>query len=94
MAEMFRYEVPIDDQPHTLQLSGTVTPVRAVAVATRSAGWVMEFWHEHDRGLSSAPRTFQVFGTGHRLPDRPAQWQGTAARVEGLVFHLYELDPA
>jgi len=87
---MFRYEVPIDDQPHVLGL--THSPVM-VALDSRWNFGVhqVEFWCEHTEGAPPAKRTFQVFGTGHPLPE-DAKWTGTCPRSpEGLVFHLYEI---
>lgn len=84
---MYRYEVPVDDLPHTLHLGGDP---RAVAATRSRLGHVVEFWAEHHDGEWTAPRAFQVYGTGHRIPDS-ATWRGTAGRVDGLVWHLYEL---
>lgn len=82
---MFRYVVLIDDQAHVIALSHS--PV-AVAVST---AWSVEFWCEHTEGAPQGKRAFQVFGTGHPLPD-DAQWIGTCPRTpDGLVWHLYEL---
>ena len=82
--EMHRYEVPIDDGPHVIPLSGS-----PVAVAAQTHAYVVEFWAE-DTGGPPVKRMFQVFGTGHALPEG-ARWVGTCARVEGFVWHLYEL---
>jgi hypothetical protein len=86
---MFRYTVPIDDRAHTIPLSGS-----PVAVACSIGGWgeaSVEFWAESAEGAPQVTRAFQVFGTGHPLPE-DAKWRGTCARTpQGLVFHLYEL---
>lgn len=83
---MFRYVVPIDDQPHTIPLSHD-------PVAVAAAGDSVEFWAEHTRGATQVARGFQVFGTGHRLPE-DARWIGTCQRTRtGLVWHLYEVTP-
>lgn len=91
--KMFRYEVPVDDQETKHIFSGEI---RKVATQPWRPGEtpVVEFWAED---VSPAPegalllRTFQVFGTGHPLPDG-AEWRGTADRdPAGLVWHLYEL---
>jgi hypothetical protein len=90
---MFRYEVPLDDQPHAFE----VLTVRHVA-----ARWlnddglqrpVVEFWAEYNDTSVATDRHFQVFGTGHELPP-DARWVGTCDRdVKGLVWHLYERWP-
>jgi hypothetical protein len=90
---MYRYEVPLDDQPHTFK----VLTVRHVA-----ARWlnddglrrpVIEFWAEHDIAAVTVERQFQAYGTGHELPD-DARWVGTCDRdPHGYVWHLYERGP-
>jgi hypothetical protein len=82
---MYRYEVPIDDEPHIFGLSHS-----PVAVAAQTSAYVVEFWAEHTKDAPLADRAFQVFGTGHPLPDG-AKWVGTCPRVEGFVWHLYEV---
>jgi hypothetical protein len=82
---MYRYEIAIDDAPHLFVLDG---PPLAVA----ANGWYAEFWAEHT-GQPADPvtRAFQVFGTGHALPEG-AKWAGTCPRSpDGLVWHLYEV---
>src|SRR5260370_973455 len=46
--------------------------------------------HECTQGAPKVPRRFQVFGTGHPLPQN-ARYVGTCPRVSGLVWHLFEL---
>lgn len=94
MRKMYRYLVPIDDFPHLIPLSPMWSPV---AVATGSGerpdagNGCVEFWCEHEEGTPEIKHAFQVFGTGHELPDG-AQWIGTTARDSlGLVWHLYEV---
>lgn len=91
---MLRYEVEVNDRPQVIALQG---PVLHVAGLIRGEGWevptthVVEFWAEGDPSQQREQRTFQVFGTGHPIPEG-AVWRGTTARTpEGLVWHLYEL---
>jgi hypothetical protein len=87
--KMYRYVVPVDDQPHTLTLTGD--PV-AVAATPDSRG--VEFWAEHSDHAGRTDRAFLVVGTGHPIPDG-AQWVGTCPRTAlGLVWHLYEVTNA
>jgi hypothetical protein len=86
---VLRYEVPIDDRPHTFPL--TYTP-HAVAAKRIGATHRVEFWAEHDDGLGAVARSFQVFGTGHPIP-ATARLRGTAERLDDLVWHLYEVYP-
>ncbi len=81
---MHRYVVPVDDEPHLFTL--TSSPVFAGA---RQLNGLVEFWAEHDDTDTAADRWFQVFSTGWPLPDG-ARWVGTCL-VEGLVWHLYEI---
>lgn len=86
MRRMFRYTVPVDDQPWVFDL--TASPV---CVANGLALSEVDFWAEHSDGMEKIPRRFQVFGTGHQLPPG-ARWVGTCPRRSGIVWHLYELD--
>jgi hypothetical protein len=82
--KMFRYTVPVDDQPHEFAL--TSDPVAVAAPQLES----VEFWAEYDERAGRTGRSFQVFGTGHPLPEG-ARWVGTCPRIHGLVWHLYEI---
>ena len=84
---MFRYTVPVDDQPWTFDL--TSNPVHVAGGTTLDE---VEFWAEHTAGAPKIARRFQVFGTGHPLP-QGARWVGTCPRdrLSGIVWHLYEL---
>ncbi len=86
--KMYRYEIPIDDQSHVIGL--THSPVASSAAPRGSHGWAVEFWCEHTEGAPPSRRTFQVFGTGHPLPE-DARWVATCVRESGLVWHLYEI---
>lgn len=87
--KMFRYTVPVDDTPWAFYL--TSDPVHVANGISLSE---VEFWAEHTEsapGRLEVRRLFQVFGTGHLLPEN-ARWVGTCPRTrEGLVWHLYEL---
>jgi hypothetical protein len=81
---MFRYTVPVDDKPHEFALTGDPVAVAAPQLE------LVEFWAEFGIDVWPTDRLFQVFGTGHPLPDG-AVWVGTCPRIHGLVWHLYEL---
>jgi hypothetical protein len=91
---VYRYEVPIDDQTHTLPISSPLWdhqgPPLAVAAIRDGERWTVEFWAEHRDGARVYPRSFRVYGTGHPVPGR-SRWCGTTPRLDGLVFHLYEV---
>jgi hypothetical protein len=83
---MYRYTVPVDDRPHLVLL--TSSPVHVANGRTLDE---VEFWAEHVSGAPEVARAFQVFGTGHPLPEN-ARYVGTGPRTrEGIVWHLYEL---
>lgn len=89
---VLRYEVPIDFQPHTFQL--THSP-HAVATKTIGPTYRVEFWVEYEDLpdiVTAVRRTFQVFGTGQPIPST-ARLIGTTERLDGLVWHLYEIFP-
>lgn len=95
---IYRYEIPVDDQWHTLRLSGPIVHVDCRDVRT------VELWAwagaqpEHDREL-------RVYGTGHEIdiPEDEDKWVhhlGTALSPTGpgpfsqpygqIVWHLVE----
>lgn len=90
---MFRYLVPVDGKAYAFDLDHN--PVHVAYRFEATAGECVEFWAEHSDGdHDRGPRTFQVFGTGHPLPDG-ARWIGTCDRTpDGLVWHLYEVHGA
>lgn len=51
-------------------------------------------WAEVDPSTPLRPRHFNVYGTGHTLPEMPGYFLGTALIDGGnLVFHVYEAAP-
>jgi hypothetical protein len=91
---MLRYQVVVNDRPQTFTVHSSWSQPARVGASRLGVGpdaqHLVEFWVEGDED-GSVKRTFQVFGTGHPLPER-ARWWGTTARTsEGLVWHLYEV---
>lgn len=90
---IFRYEVPIDDQWHEVELMGKIMPT----VGARHP-FKVEFWalSDSDPGTVSeyaVKRSFRVYGTGHPLPEgiRPEQLHGNVIAGGGMyVWHLVE----
>jgi hypothetical protein len=83
-SSIYRYEIPVDDHWHPLQLSGAI-----LHVASRNPR-VVELWAVESGGLTKT-RGFRVFGTGQPLPDN-VQYIGTAIPPGGqLVWHLMEM---
>ncbi|MGC4886612.1 DUF7352 domain-containing protein [Micromonospora sp. DT227] len=84
---IFRYTIPVDDQWHTIPLSGPVVMVGAQLAD------VVEFWAIHSPGAPQLARKFRVFGTGQPLPDDAKTYVGTVevrAPLGRLVWHLME----
>jgi hypothetical protein len=83
-ASIHRYEVPVDDEWHALQLSGAV-----LHVAARRPD-VVELWALNSGGIR-LDRKFRVFGTGQPLPEERLSHMGTALAADGRpVWHLME----
>lgn len=85
MRAVHRYEVPVDDQAHDIELSGPIMHVDCRNPA------LVEIWAM--TGVQQPMiRIFQVFGTGQPLPDNAAHI-GTALAGRGgaMVWHLFEL---
>lgn len=80
---IYRYEVPVDDRWHPLQLSG-----RIVHVDCRDPRAV-EVWALHTRA-SAVIRTFRVYGTGQPLPPDIQHIRTAIAPGGELVWHLFE----
>lgn len=91
-ARMLRYEVPVDDQWHTIDVPAMT---RIQHLASRNPQ-VVEFWAEQWEPLEgeeplTRPRTFRVYGTGHPYDPRNLDYKGTALAADGaLVWHLFE----
>jgi len=84
LRRILRWEIPVDDQWHELELG----PDGIAHVAARSADAV-EVWAVHDPRLVKVRRRFTVVGTGHPVPDL-TRHVGTALAPHGLVWHLLE----
>jgi hypothetical protein len=85
---VIRFEVPVDDQDHTLVLPA-YSPL--LKVGARKVDTV-EFWLlEVPSAYPPTPRAFRVFGTGQPIPDSYT-YLGTPEPVAGgaLVWHLFE----
>ncbi|MEV4287391.1 hypothetical protein AB0K40_17945 [Nonomuraea bangladeshensis] len=94
---VLRYEVPIDGRPHTFRLTHSPHAVAAKRIGAAHANVThrVEFWAEHDEHpdyVTAVQRTFQVFGTGQPIP-ASARIVDTTERLDGLVWHLYEVFP-
>lgn len=84
--QVFRYTVPIDEQPHVIQLTGD-----PLHVANGTLIDEVEFWAEHDMDAPEYPAVFQVVGTGDPVPDGAVHAGTTPRDAVGGVWHLYRL---
>lgn len=93
MRRVFRYQVVVGDRPTTITLTSDPRHVEAERLGVGpQAPHLVAFWAEYeDDAGSGLKRTFQVYGTGHPIPDGARYWGTTARTPEGLVWHLYEL---
>jgi hypothetical protein len=81
---MLRYEVPVDDQWHTVTFEG-----EPLYVASRDP-YVVEFWALFDTAAEARDHRLRVYGTGHPFQE-PCTYRGTAITANGaLVWHLFE----
>lgn len=85
MRAVHRYEVPVDDRAHGIELSGPI-----VHVDCRNADRV-EIWAMTEGVDQPMVRTFQVFGTGQTLPDNAVHIGTALAGRGGALWHLFEL---
>lgn len=90
MRSIWRYEIPVDDQPHKFQLNDWPTDFGLKRYGTYS--FAVEFWSYHDDNAPTFDITYLVVGTGHEIPYGYFV-VGTAPRdpETGLVFHVVEL---
>jgi hypothetical protein len=51
----------------------------------------VSLWFEVESEADKEPRVFELFGTGHPIPDGAGLYRGTAV-VPPLVVHVYERD--
>ena len=87
MKTTYRYEIPVDDQWHTLRLTPHTEVLHVAARDPR----VVEFWIEFDDMFTQVDRWFRVFGTGQPQQGAPMRHVGSVVTADGLlVWHLYE----
>jgi len=85
--KIYRYEVPVDDQWHTIELSG-----RVLSTGCRKPG-VVEFWAISGEN-PPYERSFRVVGTGQEIPVGLMSWDhhGSVCDVNpGLIWHLISI---
>ena len=88
MRTIYRYEVPVDDEPTTLKVPAVTG--QPLLVAARTPGTV-EVWFEVDtHHREQALMTFRVIGTGHPAPEG-GTWVGSTLAPLGLVWHLWRV---
>lgn len=81
---IYRYEIPVDDQWHAIDLTGNIVHVDSRDI------YIVELWAIHTDGPATR-RGFRVYGTGHAIPDDVTHVGTTIAPGGHLVWHLMEL---
>lgn len=92
MKRVYKFAVPVDDQEHTLELTGPIVHIDVKQNPYAGPGQLGEFCVWAESGVYPDPRErkVRVFGTG-QLIEYPAQHLGSAVdQPSGLVWHLYE----
>jgi hypothetical protein len=90
-AVIHRFELPVDDRPHGIDLTGDI-----LHVASRRPGAVDVWYQARPDGMESMRRSFQIVGTGQPIPthlaiDTIGRHHGTAISPDGqLVWHVLE----
>lgn len=74
MTHVFRWEVPVDDEPHAV----TMPPGPLLHVDCRHPDR-LDLWAEHPDGGPVAARTFLVVGTGSPYPG--PEWHAVATAL-------------
>jgi hypothetical protein len=88
-AVIHRAELPIDDRPHGIDLTGDI-----LHAAVRRPGAVDIWYQANPDGAEPMRRSFQVVGTGQLIPAHLGFYvthKGTAVSPDGvLVWHVLE----
>ena len=100
MTKIYRYEVPIDDELHKIDLYDA--PMLTMSVKPHANphpefGYIqgdasVSFWafaHLEKGPGAVTSHEFRVYGTGQEIPDGSIYW-GTVASASGFVWHLIE----
>ena len=81
-----RTELPIDDRPHGIDLTGDI-----LHTAVRRHGMVDVWYQTRPDTVEPMRRSFQVVGTGQPIPVPLGRHHGTALTPDGaLVWHVLE----
>jgi hypothetical protein len=87
MDVIHRAELPIDDRPHGIDLTGDI-----LHAAIRRPGAV-DVWYlaRHDPAIEHMRRSFQIIATGQPIPAHLGTHHKTAVTPDGmLVWHVLE----
>ena len=89
-AVIHRFELPIDDRPHGIDLTGEI-----LHAAVRRPGAVDVWYQARPDSIQPMRRSFQIVGTGQPIPthlgDDCISHKGTAITPDGmLVWHVLE----
>lgn len=89
MRTIYKYTIQPEEGPFKIMI-----PEGATVLCAQAQHGEVCVWAEVQTENGPAPRYFEVFGTGHRIPLGKRKYLGTVQLEEGsLVFHVYELIP-
>jgi hypothetical protein len=88
MKKIYKYEIPVDGEKHVFDI-----PWPAYIVHVNHQGRMVSvcIWAEVQDDQPPVQKWFQVFGTGHEVPDN-ASYIGTAVVTPNLVWHVFEIN--
>ena len=93
MKQVWKFLVPVDDQPHEIDMPAMSVARHVDLLPQSDAPDVVALWVEVFPPTLplSGTRRFQVYATGQPIPDY-ATYVGTVVhRTHPLVWHLFEI---
>jgi hypothetical protein len=84
MRTVFKYPLQLISGAQTIKM-----PYEADVVFVDMQNGILTIWAEVDTEEEVIDRGFEVFGTGHSIPDGRT-FVGTAHSPDGYLWHVYE----
>lgn len=85
---IFRYRLNIESIAQAISMPSAST---VLSVAPARDGYYIDLWAKVANSDHNRDKTFQVFGTGHPMPETgpPLDFIGTCVMSDGLVWHVF-----
>jgi hypothetical protein len=64
-------------------------PRGAKVLTVQLQGETIQLWALVDESKDSELRIFNIYGTGHLMPDNPGKYIGTV-QIDSLVWHIFD----